>query len=42
MCVTDVTEFRNVYSGNETTRFTVTHTLGTSLLTVVAVSFIVP
>ncbi len=37
--------FRNVYSGNEVTRFTITRTLGTSLLTVGAtymVSFIAP
>ncbi len=30
--VTDVTHFRNVYSGNEATTCTVTRTLGTSLL----------
>ncbi len=41
-CVMDVTHFRNVYSGNEATRFTITRTLGTSLLTDVAVSFIAP
>ncbi len=33
LSVTDVTSFRNVYSGNETTRCTITRTLGTSLLT---------
>ncbi len=31
--VTDVTHFRNVYSGNEAATYTVTRTLGTSLLT---------
>ncbi len=31
---TDLTHFRNVYSGNEATTYTVTRTLGTSLLTV--------
>ncbi len=34
MSVTDVTHFRNVYSGNEATTYTVTRTLGMSLLTV--------
>ncbi len=37
LSVTDVTHFRNVYSGNEATTYTVTCTLGMSLLTVAAV-----
>ncbi len=31
LSVTDVTHFRNVYSGNEATTYTVARTLGTSL-----------
>ncbi len=34
LCVTDVTHFSNVYSGNGATPYPVTRTLGTSLLTV--------
>ncbi len=33
LSVTDETHFRNVYSGNEAATYTVTRTLGTSLLT---------
>ncbi len=32
LSVTDVTHFRNVYSGNEASTYTLTRTLGTSLL----------
>ncbi len=37
LSVTDVTHFHNVYSGNEATTYTITRTLGTSLLTVAVV-----
>ncbi len=42
LSVTDVTHFRNVYSGNEATTCTVTLTLGTSPLSMTLVSCIAP
>ncbi len=42
LSVTDVTHFRNVYSGNEATTCTVTLTLGTSPLSMTSVSCIAP
>ncbi len=41
LSVCNYRHFHNVYSGNETTRFTITCTLGTSLLTVSAADMVI-